>query len=125
MTHTLLDEQRAAVMRRNPHQLLDDLKLWLSQAALSRADLQTIRTHSLSNLERWKALGTWSPVYDEWSELMTHASDEHIIEIMTGEGEEPNRLRQSIPYPGLVDEETRLELIAKYQLACASNEAEQ
>ena len=110
-------------MRRNPHQLLDDLKLWLSQAALSRAGLQTIRAQSLSNLERWKAQGTWSPVYDEWWELMTHASEEHITEVMTGEGEEPNRLRQSIPYPGLVDDETKLKLIAKYQLACAASEA--
>lgn len=110
-------------MRRNPHQLLDDLKLWLSQATLNRTNLQTIRTQSLANLERWKAQGTWSLVYDEWWQLMTCASDDHIIEIMIGEGDEPNRLRQSIPYPGLVDEETKLKVLAKYQVACAANEA--
>lgn len=53
---------------------------------------------------------------------MMHASDDHIIQIMTGEGDEPNRLRQSIPYPGIVDEETRLKLLAKYHIARAANE---
>lgn len=109
---------------RNSHLLLDDLKLWLSQATLSSAELTTIRTQSLSNLQRWKAQGTWSPVYDEWLELMMHASDEHITRIMTDNGEEPNRLRQSMPYVGLVDEETRLGLIAKYQIALAATEEE-
>lgn len=111
--------------RKNPHLLLDDLKLWLSQAALSLADLKTIRERSLLNLQRWKAQGTWGPVYDEWWELMTHASDDQIIQIMTGEGGEPNRLRQSIPYTGIVDEETRLKLVAKYQTARAANEQDE
>lgn len=110
------------MVRKNPHLLLDDLKLWISQAALSLADLKTIRAKSLSNLQRWRAQGTWGPIYDEWWELMTHASDDHIIQIMTGEGDEPNRLRQSIPYTGIVDEETRLRLVAKYQIARAANE---
>lgn len=36
------------MVRKNPHLLLDDLKLWLSQATLSLADLKTIRAKSLS-----------------------------------------------------------------------------
>lgn len=113
------------MVRRNSHLLLDDLKLWLSQAALRSTDLTTIRTKSLSNLQRWKAQGTWGPVYDEWLEIMMHAGDDQLIEIMTGEGDEPNRLRQSIPYVGLVDEETRLDLFLKYRLALAANEDEE
>lgn len=112
------------VRRRNPHLLLDDLKLWLSQATLRQADLETIRAASLLNLQRWKAQGTWSPVYQEWWELMMHASDETIIQMMTGDGDEHNRLRQSIPYVGIVDEKTRLELLAKYQVAYAANMTE-
>jgi hypothetical protein len=122
MTHTLIETEHAAMVRKNQHVLLDELKLWLSQATLSLADLKTIRAKSLSNLQRWRAQGTWGPVYDEWWELMTHASDDHVIGIMTGNGDEPNRLRQSIPYTGIVDEETRLKLLAKYQIARAANE---
>lgn len=109
---------------RNQHLLLDDLKLWLSQATLSLADLTTIRAQSLENLQRWKAQGAWGPVYEEWREIMMHASDDDIVQIMTGGGGEPNRLRQSMPYVGLVDEETRLELIAKYKEALAEKDVE-
>ncbi len=112
------------MVRRNQHLLLDDLKRWLSEATLAAADLSTIRTQSLSNLRRWKALGSWGPAYDEWKELMTHATDDHIIQIMTGEGDEPNRLRQSLPYVGLVDQETKLALFARYGLELAANEDE-
>jgi hypothetical protein len=113
------------MVTRNPHLLLDDLKRWLSQATLDSVDLTTIRTQSLSNLQRWKARGTWGPTYDEWLDLMMHATDDCIIQIMTGEGDEANRLRQSPPYIGLVDEETKLELFAKYRLALAANEGGQ
>lgn len=109
-------------MARNSHLLLDDLKLQLSRATLSQADLMTIRLHSLSNLNRWKSKGTWSPVYDEWLELMMYASDDCIIGIMTCEGDEPNRLRQSMPYVGMLDSETRLKMFATYQNALASND---
>jgi hypothetical protein len=108
--------------RRNHHLLLDDLKLWISQAALSLADLNTIRAKSLSNLQRWRDQGTWGPVYDEWWQIMTEASDEYVIYLMTDEGDEPNRLRQSCPYVGIVDEGTRQNLLARYQLARAANE---
>lgn len=111
--------------RKNQHVLLDELKLWISEATLSLADLQTIRVKSLSNLRRWKAQGTWGPVYDEWWNLMTHASDASIVQIMTGEGDEPNRLRQSIPYTGIVDEETRHKLLERYRIALAANEDEE
>lgn len=107
---------------RNTHLLQDDLKLWLSQATLRLADLDTIRAKSLSNLQRWKGQGTWGPVYDQWCEIMTNGTDDFIIQIMTGEGDEPNRLRQSAPYVGIVDEQTRLDLYTKYLQARAAND---
>jgi hypothetical protein len=109
-------------MKRNLHLLIDDRKLWMAQAVLEVADLPTIRATSLSNLERWKAQGTWFPVYDQWWEIMAHAGDDEIIHIMTGEGDEPNRLRQSMPYTGIIDEETRLKVLARYHEACRLND---
>lgn len=110
------------MVRRNHHELLDDLKLWLSEATLSVADLHTIRAKSVTNLQRWKAQGTWGVNYDEWLDLMVHGSDDHIVQMMIGKGDEPNRLRHSIPYVGIVDEETRTKLLAKYQIARTANE---
>jgi hypothetical protein len=110
------------MIRRNLHLLIDDRKLWMSQAVLEVADLPTIRAVSLSNLQRWKAQGTWGRVYDQWREIMEHSGDDEIIHIMTGEGDEPNRLRQSMPYAGIIDEETRLKVLARYHEACRLND---
>ncbi len=107
---------------KNSHQLLDELKLHLSEETLNVADLTTIRAHSLSNLERWRAQGAWGLAYEEWWGLMMHASDDCIIQMMTGDGDEPNRLRQSMPYVGMLDDETRIEIFAKYQVALAADE---
>lgn len=110
------------MLKRNEHLLLDDLKLWLAQAVLQTADLPTIRAVSLSNLERWKANGTWGRVYEEWRQIMAQSPDHELIHIMTGEGDEPNRLRQSAPYVGIIDEETRQKVLARYYEACRLND---
>lgn len=109
------------MLKRNTHLLLDDLKLWLAQAVLQTADLPTVRAVSLSNLERWKAQGTWGRVYEEWRQIMAQSPDHELIHIMTGEGDEPNRLRQSAPYVGIIDEETRLKVYARHHKASAEN----
>lgn len=108
--------------KRNPVLVLNDLKLWLSQATLASADLKTIRLKSLSNLLRWKAQGTWGCVYEEWLELMTQGSDLHVIHVMTSQDDEPNRMRQSMPFVGIVDEQTRSAVFLRYRLALARNE---
>lgn len=111
------------MVRRNDHLLLDDMKLWMSQAVLEMSDLPTIRAKSLSNLLRWRTKGTWGQVYDQWWQIMTRASDKEIIEIMVGAGDESNRLRQSIPYTGLMDEETRQRILSRYYEAKQLNDS--
>jgi hypothetical protein len=105
---------KAIMSERNEHELLDEFKLRLSEAVLARADLPTIRAKSLSNLQRWQDKGTWGPVYDEWRGLMLSGSDAEIIAVMTGLDQEANRLRQSPPYTGTVDEETRERFWTQY-----------
>ena len=109
------------MLKRNEHLLLDDLKLWLAQAVLEMADLPTVRAVSLSNLERWRAKGTWGRAYEEWRQIVAHAPDHELIHIMTGEGDEPNRLRQSAPYAGIIDEQARLKVYARHDKARAEN----
>jgi hypothetical protein len=108
-------------MRRNLHLLIDDRKLWTAQAVLAATDLPTVRSKSLANLGRWKSKGTWGGVYDEWWHILTTATDDELIKIMTGTGDEPNRLRQSPPYVGILDEITRLKIYVWYQEAVAAN----
>lgn len=111
--------------RRNDHLLIDDHKLRITQAVLDAADLTTIRAKSLANLTRWREKGTWGPVYDEWWEIMTNASDAVLIHIMTSQADEPNRLRQSMPYTGMLTQETLRRLwILKYAARAGNNELE-
>ncbi len=112
----------SAVKKRNDHLLLDDRKLWISQAVLDAADLKTIRAKSLANLTRWRSQGTWGPVYDEWWQIMTNASDATLIYLMTSQGDEPNRLRQSMPYTGILDEEAIRKIRIQYYAAVAKND---
>lgn len=98
----------------NSHEILDEFKLRMAEATLQWADLQTIRARSLSNLQRWKEKGTWGPAYDEWVALLMTGSDAEVLAIMTGHDGNANRMRQSSPYAGIVDQDTREQIWAPY-----------
>jgi len=95
----------------NEQDRLDRMKLLICRAILDQADLNTIRSTSLGNLQRWKSQGAWCSAYDEWTVLMTSGRDEDITAAMTGLDEKSNRLRQSPPYPGIIDQHIREQII--------------
>jgi hypothetical protein len=95
----------------NAHDYIDEFKLRYAKAALKATDMQTIRQTSLANLDRWEEKGVWCSANDEWRELMADGTDEAIIAAMTGRDENANRLRQSSPYAGIVDDVTRAYLL--------------
>lgn len=77
---------------------------------MQTSDLSAIRAKSLANMDRWEAKGTWVSAHDEWREIMTNGSDAEVTAAMTGRDQEANRLRQSAPYIGIIDEVTRVYL---------------
>jgi len=91
---------------RNRQDHLDVLKHRLSCEVLSRFQVGMIRDHALSNLQRWKAKGTWGEAYEEWFEIITSGDDLQLISSMIGFSQNSNRLRQSMPYVGMLDEAT-------------------
>lgn len=95
---------------RNRHDRLNEVKDALAKEILALHDISTIRAKSLSNLDSWKANGTWCSAYDEWRQILLSGSDEDLATAMTDKHEHFVRLRQSPPYPGLLDEETRLRI---------------
>jgi hypothetical protein len=56
-------------------------------------------------LYRWKAQGTWVSAYDEWTAILTTGSDGELFAAMLGRDDQSNRLRQSMPYVGLLSQE--------------------
>lgn len=91
----------------NIHSHIDRFKLRLAKAVLEDAKFSFIRDVSIENLNRWKEKGVWCSAYDEWFEIMTSDDDDKILHVMTSQDEVSNRLRQSPPYIGIVDEVTR------------------
>jgi antitoxin component of MazEF toxin-antitoxin module len=84
------------------HEVLDELKRLLSLAVIRRCTTPEIRAQSLANLFRWKKQGTWISAYDEWTEILTTGSDGELFAAMLGRDDHSNRLRQSMPYVGLL-----------------------
>ena len=85
---------------------LDAMKLAIAVKVVSRFTPEEIRKKSLQNLANWKAISSWVPAYDEWSAILNSGNDELLIKTMTGADENSNRLRQSMPYVGLLRKST-------------------
>lgn len=103
-------KKEAARGTRNKQTRLNEVSVELAKAILARHDIATIRAKGLSNLDRWNANGVWCSAHDEWREILVNGSDEDLIHAMTSMDPRSVRLRCSPPYPGLLDEETRLQI---------------
>ena len=87
--------------KKNVHLVLDDLKLAISMEVVSRFAVGEIRKKSRENLARWKKQGTWVPAYTEWRALLA-LDDAELVRTMISRDDNSNRLRQSMPYVGLL-----------------------
>lgn len=86
-------------------ELLDERKRLLAVAVVREFSPLQIRAQSLANLHRWKSQGTWIPAYDEWQHILESTTDGVLFAAMLGRDEDSNRLRQSMPFVGLLSQE--------------------
>ena len=84
---------------------LDELRLARAHEVVRRFSTREIRAKSLANLHRWKSIGSWGPVYDEWLAIVSDGDDGRLYAAMLGRDETATRLRQSPPYVGLLPPE--------------------
>jgi antitoxin component of MazEF toxin-antitoxin module len=99
------DGIRARRPRRSGHARLDDLKRAISAEVIARFRPEEIRAKSLENLRRWKEAGVWCSAYGEWLEILGSGDDARLYAAMVGKTDEANRLRQSMPYVGLLSKD--------------------
>jgi len=59
----------------------------------------------LANLYRWKKQGTWGPAYAEWQAIAQSEDDGELFYVMLGRDENSVRLRQSMPFVGLLPQD--------------------
>ena len=84
------------------HQQLDELRHALSLAVVRRHSPREIRAQILANLHRWQRQGAWVSAYDEWRRIAQVDDDGVLFAAMLGRDEESVRLRQSMPYVGML-----------------------
>lgn len=84
------------------HEQLDELRRSLSLAVVRRRTPREIRAQILANLTRWKRQGVSVSAYDEWRRIAESDDDGRLFAAMLGRDEEAVRLRQSMPYVGLL-----------------------
>jgi len=84
------------------HQELDRLRRTLSLAVVRRCTPREIRAQILANLHRWELQGVWVSAYDEWRRIAQSDDDGLLFAAMLGRDEHAVRLRQSMPYVGLL-----------------------
>lgn len=87
------------------HQRLDEIKLSLSLAVIRSHTAREIRARILANLHRWKQQDSWVSAFDEWDGIARSDDDGVLFAAMLGRDESAIRLRQSMPYVGLLSEQ--------------------
>jgi hypothetical protein len=104
--------------RLGTHQLLDDIALAYHRAVAVRLrrDPEAALGVARRNLARWLSGGAFdgagAAALREWESLLDGSGVGRLIECITAETEEGQRLRSSSPFVGAIPEEARLEIIA-------------
>lgn len=87
------------------HTALDELKRAIALAVVGRFTPAQIRAQILANLHRWKQQDAWVSAYEEWQRLVKSGDDGALFAAMLGRDEDAVRLRQSMPFVGLLSQE--------------------
>lgn len=96
---------RPASRSKSSHRALDELRRSIAFAVVRQFTSQQIRAQMLANLHRWKNQDAWVPAYDEWQRLAEQKDDGALFAAMLGRDETPVRLRQSMPFVGMLPRE--------------------
>jgi antitoxin component of MazEF toxin-antitoxin module len=86
------------------HEALDELKRSIALAVVRQFTPREIRAQIVANLHRWSQQGAWVSAYDEWRDIATRADDGELFAAMLGRDDNALRLRQSMPFVGLLSQ---------------------
>jgi len=68
------------------------------------------------NLRRWKRIRRpWPRALKEWEDILARNADERVLEILTQDNEEGQRLRQSDPFVGILTDKERSWFLNQYE----------
>ena len=111
----------SAPFKKHSHQMMDAWGL-----AMARLIAEKIRVNPnlmevpRRNLERWKQkYGKLEAAHSEWENILNQNSTEQILEILTQDNDEGQRLRQSDPFAGILNDDERMRLFYEYDAMAA------
>lgn len=81
---------------------LDGLKRSIALAVVRDFTSAQIRAQILANLHRWRNQGVWVSAYDEWYDIAAKGDDGALFAAMLGRDDDATRLRESMPFVGLL-----------------------
>jgi hypothetical protein len=81
---------------------LDGLKRSIALAVARDFTPAQIRAQILANLYRWQQQGAWVSAYDEWRGIARRGDDGELFAAMLGRDDTSTRLRESMPFVGLL-----------------------
>ena len=81
---------------------LDELKRSIALAVVRDFSPTQIRAQILANLHRWRKQGAWVSAYDEWRDIARRGDDGELFAAMLGHDDTATRLRESMPFVGLL-----------------------
>jgi hypothetical protein len=87
------------------HQALDELKWLIASTVVRRFTPHEIRVQILANLDRWRRQGAWGAAYAEWQGIAERGDDRELFSAMLGRAGDATRLRQSMPFVGLLSQD--------------------
>jgi len=80
-----------------------------------RAAPALVVNQAIGNLTRWKQQGAWCSALDEWEQLLADSQATGdigpLLAVIGGTDQRATRLRQSTPFPGIVTEAERMEIL--------------
>jgi hypothetical protein len=95
--------------RTHSHQWLDAVDVQMCRAIAEKIRRKPgLMSIPRANLRRWKRkIRPWPRAFQEWEEILARNSIERVLEILTQDNDEGQRLRQSDPFAGVLTEEER------------------
>jgi len=95
------------------NQWLDKINLEMCEAIARKIRRNPKLMHiARENLRRLKRkLRPWPPAFREWENIIRNNSLETVLEILTQDNDEGQRLRQSDPFIGILTEKERLSFL--------------
>jgi hypothetical protein len=117
-------QQRSDPNRHRKHPLYKHSHQWIDRVnlAMTRRIEKKIRERpelmkvAWAQLRRWKRMSRpWPACFREWERILKKNSTERVLQILTQDNDEGQRLRQSDPFIGILTEEERTWFLEEYE----------